>query len=178
MELSTGQIRSSRDSRSISDMPSLPAHDIAVVAVHLGLVGIGIWLLVIDAREHRLPNRIVLPALAAVLALVGIDALVTASTSALIGALVGMLVLGGFYGILRGMSRGGIGGGDVKLAALIGLVLGWHGWQTFMIGAASAFVLGAVYALVLMAVQKADRSTRIAFGPWMIIGAVLGIGIG
>lgn len=159
-------------------MPALTAHDIAVAAVHLGLAGIGTWLLVIDAREHRLPNRIVLPTLAAVLALVGIDALVTSNVDAMIGALVGMLVLSVFYGILRGMSQGGVGGGDVKLAALIGLVLGWHGWQVFMIGAAAAFVLGAVYALALMALRRAERSTRIAFGPWMIIGAVLGIGIG
>lgn len=153
-------------------------HDIAVVVVHLGLVGVGAWLLVIDAQTHRLPNRIVLPTLAASLALVGVDALVTQRGGALVGAFAGMLLLGGFYLVLRAMSRGGIGGGDVKLAALIGLVLGWHGWQVLMIGAASAFVLGAVYALVLMAIRRANRSTRIAFGPWMIIGAVLGIAIG
>lgn len=159
-------------------MLSLSPYEIAILVVHVGLAGVGIWLLIIDAHTHRLPNRIVLAALAASLALVGVDALVTARTDALISAVVGMLVLGGFYAVLRGMSRGGIGGGDVKLAALIGLVLGWHGWQAFMIGAAAAFVLGAVYALVLMALRRAHRSTRIAFGPWMIIGAVLGIGIG
>lgn len=149
--------------------------DVIVVVVHLGLVGIGVWLLVIDARTHRLPNRIVLPTLAALLALVGIDALVTAQSENLVGAVIGMLVLGGVYAVLRATSRGGIGGGDVKLAAVIGLVLGWHGWQALAIGAASAFVLGALYALALMAFRRANRSTRIAFGPWMIIGAVLGI---
>ena len=153
-------------------------YDVAVIGVHLALAGIGIWLLAIDARTHRLPNRIVLPALAASLVLVGVDALVTQRTDALLGALVEMLILGGFYVVLRAMSRGGIGGGDVKLAALIGLVLGWHGMQVLVIGAASAFVLGAIYALALMAVKRANRSTRIAFGPWMIIGAVLGIAIG
>ncbi|MGO2746002.1 prepilin peptidase [Microbacterium sp.] len=154
------------------------AYDIVVIAVHLGLAGIGIWLLAIDARTHRLPNRIVLPTLAASLVLTAADALVTQSTGALIGALAGMLILGGFYALLRGISQGGIGGGDVKLAALIGLVLGWNGWQVLVIGAASAFVLGACYALTLMALRRANRSTRIAFGPWMIIGAVLGIAIG
>lgn len=164
-------------------MPPVSVHDIspygiAVVAAHLGLTGIGIWLLAIDARTHRLPNRIVLPTLAVALALVGIDALAMQRTGALVGALAGMLILGGFYAVLRGMSRGGIGGGDVKLAALIGVVLGWHGWQVLAIGAAAAFVLGALYALVLMAFRRANRSTRIAFGPWMIIGAVVGIAIG
>lgn len=154
------------------------AHQVAVIVAHLGLAGIGVWLLAIDARTHRLPNRIVLPTLAASLVLTGIDALVTHSAGALIGALAGMLILGGFYAVLRGTSRGGVGGGDVKLAALIGLVLGWHGWQVLVIGAASAFVLGALYALTLMALRRANRSTRIAFGPWMIIGAVLGIALG
>jgi len=153
-------------------------HDVIVVLVHIGLVGIGVWLLVIDARTHRLPNRIVLPTLAAVLALAGIDALVTGRSGSLIGGVIGMLVLGGLYAVLRATSRGGIGGGDVKLAAVIGLVLGWHGWQALAVGAASAFVLGALYALALMAFRRADRSTRIAFGPWMIIGAVLGVAAG
>lgn len=159
-------------------MPSISPYEVAVVVAHAALAGIGIWLLVIDARTHRLPNRIVLPTLAASLALAGVDALATRSSGALIGALAGMLILGGFYAVLRGMSRGGIGGGDVKLAALIGLVLGWHGWQVLALGAASAFVLGAFYALALMAFRRANRSTRIAFGPWMIVGAVLGIAIG
>ena len=160
-------------------MPSASVlHDVIVVLVHVGLVGIGVWLLVIDARTHRLPNRIVLPTLAAVLALAGIDAIVTGRSGSLIGGVIGMLVLGGLYAVLRATSRGGIGGGDVKLAGVIGLVLGWHGWQALAVGAASAFVLGALYALALMAFRRADRSTRIAFGPWMIIGAVLGVAAG
>jgi leader peptidase (prepilin peptidase)/N-methyltransferase len=159
-------------------MPSaVTPYDVVVVLVHLGLAGIGVWLLVIDARTHRLPNRIVLPALAVLLALVGIDALVSGQSGPLIGGVIGMLVLGGIYAVLRATSRGGIGGGDVKLAAVIGLVLGWHGWQALAVGAASAFVLGALYALALMAFRRANRSTRIAFGPWMIIGAVLGVAL-
>jgi leader peptidase (prepilin peptidase)/N-methyltransferase len=90
-------------------------------------------------------------------------------------AVAGLLILGGFYALLRLISSEGMGGGDVKLAAVIGLVLGWHGWQALAVGAASAFVLGALHATVLMSLRRADRSTRIAFGPWMIVGASLGI---
>ena len=100
---------------------------VLMALVHLALAGVGGWLIVIDARTHRLPNRIVLPTLAGLLALV------------------------------------------------IGLVLGWHGWQALAVGAASAFVLGALYALVLIVLRRADGTTRIAFGPWMIAGAVVGI---
>lgn len=153
----------------------MTVHAMIIVIVQIALLGIGVWLIVIDARTHRLPNRIVLPTLAALLALVTLEALLTARTGPLIGALLGMLILGGFYAALRLVSRDGMGGGDVKLAAVIGLVLGRHGWQALAVGAASAFVLGALYALILMALRRADRSTRIAFGPWMIVGAVLGV---
>jgi leader peptidase (prepilin peptidase)/N-methyltransferase len=63
----------------------------------------------------------------------------------------------------------------VKLAAVIGLVLAWHGWWTLLLGSAVAFLLGALFALVLMILRRANRSTRIAFGPWMILGAILAI---
>ncbi|MGM1016640.1 MAG: prepilin peptidase [Actinomycetota bacterium] len=147
------------------------AHDLIILLVHLALLAVGGVLTVIDARTHRLPNRIVLPTLAALGALVAIEALLLGDATRLGRALGGMLALAVFYAALRMISSSGMGGGDVKLAAVIGLVLGWHGWQEVAVGAASAFVLGALYALVLMAMRRADRSTRIAFGPWMILGA-------
>lgn len=149
-----------------------------IALVHVALLGVGAWLIVIDARTHRLPNRIVLPALASLLVLIGIDALAAGQAAASIRALLGMVILGGFYAMLRAISRAGMGGGDVKLAAVIGLVLGWHGWQALAIGAASAFVLGAFYALALIILRRAERSTRIAFGPWMIAGALIGVVLG
>lgn len=149
-----------------------------IVLVHVALLGVGAVLAVIDARTHRLPDRIVLPTLAALPALAAVDALATGEPQSLIRALGGGVVLGGIYAGLRILSRAGLGGGDVKLAAVIGVVLGWHGWTALLIGAASAFVLGALYALALMALRRADRTTRIAFGPWMIAGAILGVLMG
>lgn len=151
---------------------------VLISLVHIVLAGIGGWLIVIDARTHRLPNRIVLPTLAVLIVLAALDALVEGQGIAFLRALVGMVILGGFYAVLRGISRAGMGGGDVKLAAVIGFVLGWHGWQSLAIGAASAFVLGALYALVLILLRRADGATRIAFGPWMIAGALLGVVLG
>ncbi|MBN7792128.1 prepilin peptidase [Microbacterium esteraromaticum] len=152
-------------------------HSIAVIAVHLALAGIGAWLIVIDARTHRLPNRIVLPTLGALVLLAIIEALATGDGERLVRALLGGLALGAFYAVMHLISRQGMGGGDVKLAAVIGLVLAWHGWQVLVLGAAAAFLLGALYAIVLMLLRRANRHTRIAFGPWMIIGAVLAIGL-
>lgn len=151
---------------------------VLISLVQIVLAGIGGWLIVIDARTHRLPNRIVLPTLAVLIVLAALDALVAGQGIAFLRALLGMVILGGFYAVLRGISRAGMGGGDVKLAAVIGFVLGWHGWQSLAIGAASAFVLGALYALVLILLRRADGATRIAFGPWMIAGALLGVVLG
>lgn len=153
-------------------------HDLGVVLVHLALGAVALLLVVIDVREHRLPNRIVLPTLAALVLLVGVEWGATGEAARAIRALLGMVLLCAFYLAMRAASRNGVGGGDVKLSAVLGLVLGWHGWGAFAIGAASAFLLGAVHALVLMAAKRADRTTRIAFGPWMIAGAALGIAVG
>ncbi|WP_298861054.1 A24 family peptidase [uncultured Microbacterium sp.] len=150
-------------------------HAMAVLLVHLALAGVGLGLLVIDARTHRLPNRIVLPTLGALVVLVIVEALATGDAERMLRAMLGGLVLGAFYAAMHWGSRQGMGGGDVKLAAVIGVVLAWHGWWTLMLGACAAFVLGALFALVLMALRRANRSTRIAFGPWMILGAALAI---
>lgn len=148
---------------------------VAVVTVHLMLFVIACRLVAIDIRTHRLPNRIVLPTLAALVVLGVADAIASGESTAMIRAVFGMLILGGFYAALRLLSREGMGGGDVKLAAVIGLILGWHSWQALAVGAASAFLLGALFSVSLMMLRRADGSTRIAFGPWMIIGAILGI---
>lgn len=173
--LSTGAPR--RDER-ITYPARVTLHDLLALAAHLLLAAIGAWLLVIDARTHRLPNRIVLPTLGALVALVLVEGVATADAGRLLRALLGGLVLGAFYAALHLLSRQGMGGGDVKLAAVIGIVLAWHGWTVLVLGAAAAFLLGAVYALVLMTLRRATRTTRIAFGPWMIIGAILAICLG
>lgn len=151
---------------------------VVVALAHLGLLGIGAWLIVIDIGTHRLPDRIVLPAVAGTLVLALGGAVFAGQSDRLLGALWGMLLLGGFYALLRALSREGMGGGDVKLAALLGLVLGWHGAQAFVVGAAAAFVLGAVHALWLLLTRRGTGATHIAFGPWMIVGSALGVAAG
>ncbi len=152
-------------------------HATLVLTAHLVLLGVGVWLVVIDAREHRLPNRIVLPTLAVTLLLVGVEAVLLQDAARLMRSLLGMLLLGGFYLLLHLGSRGGVGGGDVKLAALLGAVLAWHGWDALAVGAASAFVFASLYAITLMLLRRATRKTRIAFGPWMILGTVFAIAL-
>ena len=86
-----------------------------------------------------------------------------------------MAALYAFYFVLRLVRPGGMGGGDVKLAGVIGIYLGWLGWGALAVGAFAAFLFGGVFGIALMLVRRAGRKTAIPFGPWMILGAWTGV---
>ncbi len=71
-----------------------------------------------------------------------------------------------------------MGFGDVKLAGVLGLALGWLGWGPLVIGAFSAFLIGGLVGIALMAAKKAGRRSGIPFGPFMFAGAAVGIAFG
>jgi leader peptidase (prepilin peptidase)/N-methyltransferase len=68
-----------------------------------------------------------------------------------------------------------MGFGDVKLAAVLGIYLGWLGWGELIVGAFAAFLLGGLFAIGLMVFRRAGRKTAIPFGPWMLGGAWIAI---
>ncbi|MEB0267998.1 A24 family peptidase, partial [Cryobacterium sp. 10I5] len=71
-----------------------------------------------------------------------------------------------------------MGLGDVKLAGVIGLFLGWLGWSTLVVGAFAAFLVGGVYGIFMLVTKRASRGSGIPFGPWMFIGAWIGVFFG
>ena len=93
---------------------------------------------------------------------------------AMLKMLAGLALAGGYL-VLALISPSGLGMGDVKLAGLLGIVLGWYGWEQVLAGTIAAFVLGGLAAVVLLVTARADRRTHLAFGPWMIAGAVVGL---
>jgi len=133
-----------------------------------------IRLTVIDLKSHRLPDALVLPLYPLTLVLFAIAGLAAGQGAPLVTALLGGGVLFLLYAALR-MLGGGIGGGDVKLAGVVGVVLGHTGWPAVLIGTAAAFVLGGAAALLLLATGRATRTTRIAFGPYLLGGAWLAL---
>jgi leader peptidase (prepilin peptidase)/N-methyltransferase len=145
------------------------------LAAFLSLTAVSIALALIDLDTKRLPNVIVLPALIAGIVLLGAAALVRGDLTALAGAAIGGAGLFALYLVLALVKPGGMGFGDVKLAAVLGLYLGFLGWGNLLVGAFAAFVFGGVFGLVLMIARKAGRATAIPFGPWMILGAWLGV---
>lgn len=129
----------------------------------------------IDIRTHRLPNRIVLPGYLVAGILLTAAALLAGDPAALLRAGIGMVVLYAFYLVLRLVQPGGMGGGDVKLAGVLGIYLGWIGWGALGVGALAGFLLGGLFGVALLLTRRAVRRTAIPFGPWMILGAWVGV---
>lgn len=147
------------------------------VAAFVAFAVIGVALAIIDIRSHRLPNRLVASVGVTGLVLLIAAALTGSRMDALIRALLAALVLFAAYLVLRMLSAGGVGAGDVKLAAVIGLYLGWLGWGSVLVGTLAGFVLGGVVAAAMMLARRANRRTAIPFGPWMLAGAWVAIAL-
>ena len=101
------------------------------------------------------------------LAAINIDETIRIAT--MMAAFVATLV---FFLVLSFISKGGIGSGDVRLAPVLAMFLGWMGWSYVYIGLAGGFILGGIWALALLVTGKAKLSHRIAFGPFLCVGAV------
>ncbi|MFG3153072.1 prepilin peptidase [Streptomyces sp. NPDC048219] len=145
------------------------------LAVWLLLAPAGVLLALVDLRVRRLPDPLTLPLAGAALALLGVTALVPEHAGEWTTALLGTLALGAGYFVLHLINPAGMAFGDVKLALGAGAALGWYGWPTLMLGTFAGFLLGAVYGGVLVLAGRAGRRTAIAFGPFLLTGAFLGV---
>jgi leader peptidase (prepilin peptidase)/N-methyltransferase len=109
------------------------------------------------------------------MALLGLAAAVDGQPHALLRAVIGMVALFAFYGLTWFVYPAGMGLGDVKLAGVVGLYLAFLGWGQLVVGAFSAFVVGAVVSVALVALRGGGRKTRVPFGPFMLVGVLIGI---
>ena len=125
----------------------------------------------VDLASHRLPDRVTFPAVGGCTAALAVDAAVTGPWSALLRAVAAGVVAYLLGTVARLVQPRGFGGGDVKLLGLIGVVLGWAGWDVLVTGVFAGLLLGAVGSLVLVAVGRAGWRTAIAFGPPLLAGA-------
>lgn len=145
---------------------------------YLVLVAAGVLLAVVDLRHRLLPNRVVGPACVAGLLLLTAAAGVSGRWDDLLPAALGAVVLFAVFLLLALVSPSALGMGDVKLAGLLGLHLGWLGWDAVLLGAAAGFVVQAVLSLVLLAARRIDLRGELPFGPAMLAGAALAIAAG
>jgi len=148
---------------------ALPAFLLLAVAAVL--------LTVIDLRHRLLPNRVVVPTLVLGAALLLGAALAEGAWPALVRAVLGAAALFAVFLVLAVISPSGLGMGDVKLAAVLGLFLGWLGWGAVLVGALAGFVVQALLALLLLALRRVRRDSDLPFGPSMLLGAALTIAV-
>ena len=134
----------------------------------------------IDLEHQIVPDVITLPGIAigltwSVLAwfLIRGDGIPAAfSPPTPLEALAGTLVGGGILYLVAVLSRGGMGGGDIKLTAMVGALLGWRGaLLTIFLGT----LTGSVIALFLLASGKKGRKDPMPFGPFLALGAILAL---
>ncbi len=136
----------------------------------LGIVVNLMALAVYDLRWMLLPNRMVTPLAVLSVMYVLVSGLVSGSVDPLVSAVWGALIGGGLFYILFQISDGKwIGGGDVKLGAALGLIVGGPMNAILLLFLAS--FIGTLVALPLMIAGKASRTSKLPFGPFLIAAA-------
>jgi leader peptidase (prepilin peptidase) / N-methyltransferase len=138
------------------------------------------WVLVvltaIDLEHKLLPNRIVYPSF-----IVGSIGLVVAAAidgefDRLQDAALGVVIFGGFLFVVAFIVPAGMGGGDVKLAFVLGEFLGYAGGiGIVLVGMFTSFVLGALIGVVAMIVTGGNRKMQVPFGPFLAGGTVIAL---
>jgi leader peptidase (prepilin peptidase)/N-methyltransferase len=122
---------------------------------------------VIDLRYQIIPDAITLPGV-----LAGVLASLASHRVSWFDSAGGMLVGAGLFVAVIVLSRGGMGGGDLKLGAMLGAFLGW---KALLVALFVAIVLGGASALALLASGKFARKDAIPFGPFLALGGAVAL---
>lgn len=131
-------------------------------------------LIPIDLAAYRLPDIIVGPTYPLLLLTLTVAAAVDGQWGRLGRACLAALIVTLVYFVLAYLAPSGLGLGDVKLSGLLGAFLGWLGWAHVFLGILAGFAASALVAVVLLLTTRASRGSEFPFGPWMIVGAVVG----
>jgi len=138
--------------------------------------GVGTWLSYIDIRTRLLPYAIVAPLYLATWLLVGLAALIEQDARLLLQALIANVVVYVIFRVLYEIGRflgGALVYNNVRLAAVLAVVLGPLGGHATLVGMYAGFLVGAVAGVVLSLARLVDRRS-FAFGQYLVLGAVVG----
>lgn len=144
-------------------------------AAGLVVAAAGVALFMIDLDHRRLPFAITCATAAGAAIALGIDVVRHGAAPlpvALAAAAAWLAVYGGIWLVTAGR---GMGLGDVALAPVLGLVLGWLGWGPALVGLGAGFLVGAVVGVALLATGSAGARSRVPHGPFLLTGAALGM---
>ncbi|HEY7518960.1 MAG TPA: A24 family peptidase [Methylomirabilota bacterium] len=138
--------------------------DFVVAAIFLAAL---VAITVIDLRHQIIPDALTLPGV-----VVGLVASLATNRLSWVESLGGMLLGAGLFVAVIVLSRGGMGGGDLKLGAMLGAFLGW---KPLLVALFLAVMLGGICAVALLASGKLARKDAIPFGPFLALGGVVAL---
>lgn len=148
----------------------------AETLIYSGFFWALVVLTVIDLEYKLLPNRVVFPTFVAGWAGLAIAALAAGETGRLLDAAIGAAIFGGFFFLVAYVYPAGMGGGDVKLAFVLGTFLGYiEGPGVVVVGMFLSFLIGGIVGVALLAASGGDRKTQVPFGPFLALGTVLAV---
>jgi len=133
---------------------------------------------VIDLDHKRIPNRLTYPLTPVLAVLLVAAGLAGGDPGQALRALLGGVVAFAVLLALALINPRGMGLGDVKLAAFLGLGLGFLGWDHLVLGLFAAFLLGGLVAVALLALRRRGRRDEIPFGPWLAAGSLVAVLLG
>ncbi|MBI5749849.1 MAG: prepilin peptidase [Nitrospinae bacterium] len=121
----------------------------------------------IDLEYKIIPDVITLPGI-----IIGLTISLTMPNITLLNSIKGLLLGGGLFYAIAILSRGGMGGGDIKLIAMVGSFLGWKNvLLTIFLGS----LFGSIVGIVLIILKKKNRKDMVPFGPFLSLGAIVSI---
>lgn len=150
----------------------------AVLVAFLVFTAVLVAVTVIDLHHYIVPNRIVAWSMGVGVVLLGLAGVVDGELDRFVRSLVGSLAAGGFLLVVHLVQPRGMGAGDVKLAFVLGLHLGWLGLDHVALGLFLGFALGALIGLGLMVVGRRGRKDAVPFAPFLAAGAMLALLVG
>ncbi len=143
------------------------------VLLWITLISVGVPLSMMDIISRRLPNVLTSALFVLSAIIISISGIVDHASSRVISSFIDSLVLSISFLIVSFATRGGMGMGDVKLSAGIGLIAGFYGTQTLFLSTLLSFILGALVGVALLLLRKGNLKTTLPFGPFMIIGQLV-----
>lgn len=138
-----------------------------------------IIIFVYDFRHYIIPDKIIYPAIGVSLVYLLFKTLdfghwnLFGILNPFLNGLLASVLAGGFFFAIVAITKGaGMGGGDVKLAFLMGLVLGW---PNILLALFLAFTIGAICGIILMFLKKKTFKSEIPFGPFLVLGTFIAL---
>ena len=154
------------------------ADEVAVLPAFLVLGAALLAISLVDLEHFIVPNRIVYPTLFTMAPLLVVAAVVEDDLASIRGAVLGGLLGFGILFLIHTVSPKGMGFGDVRLAGLLGVALGWLDLGHVLLGLFLGFLTASVVSLTLIGLKVRSRKDRIPFGPFLALGGLLAIVVG